>query len=67
MKHISAESVDGSNHPLSSLRLDLRIPDLSLERAKRFPGFLCIALAVLELSVDQQAGLELRNPPASTS
>ncbi len=34
-------------------------------------GFLCIALAVLELtlfwnSVDQ-AGLELRNPPASAS
>jgi hypothetical protein len=28
--------------------------------------FLCIALAVLELSVDQ-AGLELRNPPASAS
>jgi hypothetical protein len=29
-------------------------------------GFLCIALAVLELFVDQ-AGLELRNPPASSS
>jgi hypothetical protein len=31
-------------------------------------GFLCIALAVLELthSVDQ-AGLKLRNPPASAS
>jgi hypothetical protein len=29
-------------------------------------GFLCIALAVLELTVDQ-AGLELRNLPASAS
>jgi hypothetical protein len=29
-------------------------------------GFLCIALSVLELTVDQ-AGLELRNPPASAS
>jgi hypothetical protein len=29
-------------------------------------GFLCIALAVLELTLDQ-AGLELRNPPASAS
>jgi hypothetical protein len=29
-------------------------------------GFLCVALAVLELSVDQ-AGLELRNSPASAS
>jgi hypothetical protein len=29
-------------------------------------GFLCIALAVLELFVDQ-AGLELRNPPAFAS
>ena len=29
-------------------------------------GFLCVALAVLELTVDQ-AGLELRNPPASAS
>jgi hypothetical protein len=29
-------------------------------------GFLCVALAVLELSVDQ-AGLKLRNPPASAS
>jgi hypothetical protein len=29
-------------------------------------GFLCIALAVLTHSVDQ-AGLELRNPPASAS
>jgi hypothetical protein len=29
-------------------------------------GFLCIALAVLELTVDQ-AGLELRNPSASAS
>jgi hypothetical protein len=29
-------------------------------------GFLCVALAVLELSVDQ-AVLELRNLPASTS
>jgi hypothetical protein len=28
--------------------------------------FLCVALAVLELTVDQ-AGLELRNPPASAS
>ena len=29
-------------------------------------GFLCVALAVLELTVDQ-AGLELRNPSASAS
>jgi hypothetical protein len=29
-------------------------------------GFLCVALAVLELTVDQ-AGLELRNLPASAS
>jgi hypothetical protein len=29
-------------------------------------GFLCIARAVLELSVDQ-AGLELRDPPSSAS
>jgi hypothetical protein len=29
-------------------------------------GFLCIALAILELTVDQ-AGLELRNLPASAS
>ena len=29
-------------------------------------GFFCIALAVLELTVDQ-AGLELRDPPASAS
>ena len=29
-------------------------------------GFLCIDLAVLELTVDQ-AGLKLRNPPASAS
>jgi hypothetical protein len=29
-------------------------------------GFLCVALAVLEDSVDQ-ASLELRNPPASAS
>jgi hypothetical protein len=29
-------------------------------------GFLCVALAVLDHSVDQ-AGLELRNPPASAS
>jgi hypothetical protein len=29
-------------------------------------GFLCIALAVLGLTLDQ-AGLELRNPPASAS
>jgi hypothetical protein len=29
-------------------------------------GFLCVALAVLELTLDQ-AGLELRNPPASAS
>jgi hypothetical protein len=29
-------------------------------------GFLCIALAVLELTVDQ-AGLKLRNPLASAS
>jgi hypothetical protein len=29
-------------------------------------GFLCVALAVLELTVDQ-AGLKLRNPPASAS
>ena len=31
-------------------------------------GFLCIALAVLELALwTKQAGLELRNPPASDS
>jgi hypothetical protein len=30
-------------------------------------GFLCIALAVLELTFVDQAGLELRNPPASAS
>jgi hypothetical protein len=30
-------------------------------------GFLCIALAVLELIFVDQAGLELRNPPASAS
>jgi hypothetical protein len=30
-------------------------------------GFLCIALAVLELTLVDQAGLELRNPPASAS
>jgi hypothetical protein len=32
-------------------------------------GFLCIALAVLELTTHlvDQAGLELRNPPASAS
>jgi hypothetical protein len=29
-------------------------------------GFLCVALAVLELTVDE-AGPELRNPPASAS
>jgi hypothetical protein len=29
-------------------------------------GFLCVALAVLELTLDQ-AGLELRNPSASAS
>ena len=29
--------------------------------------FLCIALAVLELTFVDQAGLELRNPPASAS
>jgi hypothetical protein len=29
-------------------------------------GFFCVALAVLELNLDQ-AGLELRNPPASAS
>jgi hypothetical protein len=29
-------------------------------------GFLCVALAVLELFVDQ-TGLKLRNPPASAS
>jgi hypothetical protein len=29
-------------------------------------GFLCIALAILELTLDQD-GLELRNPPASAS
>jgi hypothetical protein len=29
-------------------------------------GFLCVALAVLELTVDQ-AGLKLRNPPAFAS
>ena len=27
-------------------------------------GFLCIALAVLELTFVDQAGLKLRNPPA---
>jgi hypothetical protein len=30
-------------------------------------GFLCIILAVLELTFVDQAGLELRNPPASAS
>ena len=30
-------------------------------------GFLCIALAVLELAFVDQAGLKLRNPPASAS
>jgi hypothetical protein len=30
-------------------------------------GFLCIALAVLELTFVDQAGLELRSPPASAS
>jgi hypothetical protein len=30
-------------------------------------GFLCVALAVLELHSVDQAGLELRNPPASAS
>jgi hypothetical protein len=30
-------------------------------------GFLCVALAVLELTLLDQAGLELRNPPASAS
>jgi hypothetical protein len=30
-------------------------------------GFLCVALAVLELTFVDQAGLELRNPPASAS
>ena len=30
-------------------------------------GFLCIALAVLELTFVDQAGLELRNPSASAS
>ncbi|MBU5841724.1 hypothetical protein, partial [Vibrio cholerae] len=30
------------------------------------PGVLCAALAILELSVDQ-AGLDLRNSPASAS
>jgi hypothetical protein len=30
-------------------------------------GFLCIALAVLETHFVDQAGLELRNPPASAS
>jgi hypothetical protein len=30
-------------------------------------GFLCIALAVLELNSVDQAGLELRNLPASAS
>jgi hypothetical protein len=30
-------------------------------------GFLCIVLAVLELTFVDQAGLELRNPPASAS
>jgi hypothetical protein len=29
--------------------------------------FLCVALAVLELTFVDQAGLELRNPPASAS
>ena len=28
-------------------------------------GFLCIALAVLELTLETQGGRELRNPPAS--
>jgi ATP/ADP translocase len=30
-------------------------------------GFLCVALAVLELNFVDQAGLELRNLPASAS
>jgi hypothetical protein len=30
-------------------------------------GFLYVALAVLELTLVDQAGLELRNPPASAS
>jgi hypothetical protein len=30
-------------------------------------GFLCVALAVLELTLVDQAGLELRNLPASAS
>jgi hypothetical protein len=30
-------------------------------------GFLCVALAVLELTLVDQAGLELRNQPASAS
>ena len=30
-------------------------------------GFLCVALAILELTPLDQAGLELRNPPASAS
>ena len=30
-------------------------------------GFLCIALAVLELNFVDQAGLQLRNPPAFAS
>ena len=30
-------------------------------------GFLCIALAVLELNFVDQAGLELRNPTASAA
>jgi hypothetical protein len=30
-------------------------------------GFLCVALAVLELTFVDQAGLELSNPPASAS
>ena len=30
-------------------------------------GFLCIALAILKLTLVDQAGPELRNPPASAS
>jgi hypothetical protein len=30
-------------------------------------GFLCVALAALELTLVDQAGLEHRNPPASAS
>ncbi|GAB1293022.1 Microcephalin [Apodemus speciosus] len=37
-----------------------------LQRQKAALGLLCVALAVLGLTVDQ-AGLELRNPPASAS